>query len=592
YKKENVAPYALWGDTGGNYTPGPAFQLGTYTIEGIAFENSNLGGEASAPLVITFNVVNATDTIKPVITLLGDNPLDLIQGQTYNEAGATAFDNLEGDISGNIVIDASAVNTNLVGSYSVTYNVSDLAGNAALEVVRVVNVNEPEPDTTAPVITLLGVNPVNLTIGDTYIEAGATALDDVYGDISTDIVIDASAVNTALVGVYNVTYNVSDPAGNAALEVIRIVNVNPDTTAPIIVLLGQDPVILAVGAPYTEPGAVAMDDVDGDISGSIIIDASNVDVNVAGVYIVTYNVSDLSGNAADEVIRTVVVNDEQCLAEINGEVVIEAENFTNSTFGTGSASGSSWEIYSDGTASQGSAVRAIPNTGVFTRGNLIGPRLDYEVEFTTVGTYRLWVRLGGPTSDDNSIHAGIDGTSVTATSPVSKGIESLGGFAWVDEHDRGTQYIDLVVSTPGVHTINLWMREDGVLIDKLIMQIIPSTPSGYGPPETLGNCSGAPANSFATRSAQNAETGNILEKADFNIYPVPASDRLTIEFNSDVRLVQNIRIIDMVGREVKMIANPVEKLVKINISNLDAGMYMIQSVSGNQVVSKPFTIVR
>ncbi|MCB0843383.1 MAG: DUF5011 domain-containing protein, partial [Bacteroidetes bacterium] len=489
YKKENAAPYALWGDTqgGGDYTPGPAFQLGTYTMEAIAYENSNLNGQASTPLVITFNVVNVTDTVKPVITLLGDNPVDLIQGQTYSEAGATASDNLEGDISGNLVIDASAVNTNVVGSYSVTYNVSDQAGNAATEVirtvnvnpdtvapvitligdnpvelvlgqfyieegatasddingdisgdiiidasavdtdslgsyqvtynvsdqagnaavqvVRVVNVNEPAPDTTAPVITLLGANPVDLTIGDTYIEAGATALDDIYGDITLDIVIDASAVNTSVVGVYNVTYNVSDPAGNAALEVIRVVNVNPDTTAPVIVLLGQNPVILPIGTPYTESGAIAMDDVDGDLSSSIIIDASSVDVNVAGVYTVTYNVSDLSGNAADEVTRTVTVNDEQCLFEIGGEVVIEAENFTNSTFGTGSASGSSWEVYTDGTASQGSAVRAIPNTGVLTRGNANGPRLDYEVDFTTLGTYRLWVRLGAPSSNDNSIHA-------------------------------------------------------------------------------------------------------------------------------------------------------------------------------------------
>ncbi|MCB0851250.1 MAG: DUF5011 domain-containing protein, partial [Bacteroidetes bacterium] len=360
--------------------------------------------------VITFNVVNVTDTVKPVITLLGDNPVDLIQGQTYSEAGATASDNLEGDISGNLVINASAVNTNVVGSYSVTYNVSDQAGNAATEVirtvnvnpdtvapvitligdnpvelvlgqfyieegatasddingdisgdiiidasavdtdslgsyqvtynvsdqagnaavqvVRVVNVNEPAPDTTAPVITLLGANPVDLTIGDTYIEVGATALDDIYGDITLDIVIGASAVNTSVVGVYNVTYNVSDPAGNAALEVIRVVNVNPDTTAPVIVLLGQNPVILPIGTPYTESGAIAMDDVDGDLSSSIIIDASSVDVNVAGVYTVTYNVSDLSGNAADEVTRTVTVNDEQCLFEIGGEVVIEAENFT------------------------------------------------------------------------------------------------------------------------------------------------------------------------------------------------------------------------------------------------------------------------
>ena len=103
---------------------------------------------------------------------------------------------------------------------------------------------------------------------------------------------------------------------------------------------------------------------------------------------------------------------------------------------------------------------------------------------------------------------------------------------------------------------------------------------------------GAPGSSFAPRFAQNSGTVNTLEKIDFKVYPVPTSDRLTIEFNSDVQMVQNIRIIDMVGREVKMIENPDSKVLKIDISNLNVGMYMIQSISGNQVVSKPFTIVR
>ena len=63
---------------------------------------------------------------------------------------ATASDNYDGDISADVVIGGDSVDT--VGQYTVTYNVSDDAGNAASEVTRTVNVT----DTTAPVITLVG----------------------------------------------------------------------------------------------------------------------------------------------------------------------------------------------------------------------------------------------------------------------------------------------------------------------------------------------------------------------------------------------------------------------------------------------------
>ena len=79
------------------------------------------------------------------------------------------------------------------------------------------------PDETPPVITLLGANPQYVIVGDGYVEQNATAFDDRDGDISSSIVIDASAVDTAVPGSYPVTYNVSDAAGNAADEVTRTV---------------------------------------------------------------------------------------------------------------------------------------------------------------------------------------------------------------------------------------------------------------------------------------------------------------------------------------------------------------------------------
>ncbi|MEM5565566.1 choice-of-anchor J domain-containing protein [Psychroserpens sp. AS72] len=80
------------------------------------------------------------DLEAPVISLIGASTLTLNLGDTYNELGATATDNVDGNISGNISVGGATVNSNAVGTYVVTYNVSDAAGNDAIQVVRTVNV--------------------------------------------------------------------------------------------------------------------------------------------------------------------------------------------------------------------------------------------------------------------------------------------------------------------------------------------------------------------------------------------------------------------------------------------------------------------
>jgi MYXO-CTERM domain-containing protein len=252
--------------------------------------------------------VTVEDGIAPEITLVdeGQNPQQISAGTPYTELGATALDNVDGDISASIVIDASEVNTAVAGDYSVTYDVMDAAGNAAVTVTRTVSVGA---DVTPPVITLLGANPQTIGVGGAYTELGATATDDVDGDVSANIVIDASAVDTDTPGNYSVTYDVMDNAGNAAATMTRTVTVavGADSTPPVITLVGANPQTITVGSAYTELGATATDDVDGDVTADIVIDASAVDTSAAGNYSVTYNVTDAAGNAAATVTRTVTV---------------------------------------------------------------------------------------------------------------------------------------------------------------------------------------------------------------------------------------------------------------------------------------------
>jgi len=205
---------------------GGAVAAGAYAVR----IQSNDQQDSTFHQTFVINSISANNVI-PVITLTGADPQTITVGNAYAELGATATDDIDGDISGAIVIDASAVDTATIGSYQVTYNVMDSSLNAANEVTRTVNV--AAPDTEAPVITLTGANPQTMNTGNAYAELGATALDNVDGDISGLIVIDSSAVNTAVAGSYTVTYNVMDAAGNAATQVTRAVNVqNPPPPPP------------------------------------------------------------------------------------------------------------------------------------------------------------------------------------------------------------------------------------------------------------------------------------------------------------------------------------------------------------------------
>ena len=86
-------------------------------------------------------IKSAGDNTSPVITMLGGN-VNLTQGDSYNDAGATALDNIDGDITSSVVIN-NPVNTNVTGTYNVTYNINDTAGNVATQVNRTVIVNPP-----------------------------------------------------------------------------------------------------------------------------------------------------------------------------------------------------------------------------------------------------------------------------------------------------------------------------------------------------------------------------------------------------------------------------------------------------------------
>ena len=152
------------------------------------------------------------DAISPVIMLTGANPQTIEAGDSYTELGATASDNYEGDISDSIIIDASALNTSVVGIYTVTYDVTDTAGNSGIRVTRTVDVVDNQAPTLsigAPSLSETTSGPVDYTV--TYTGADTVTL--VAGDITLnttgtatgDVAVTGTGATTRTVGISNIT---------------------------------------------------------------------------------------------------------------------------------------------------------------------------------------------------------------------------------------------------------------------------------------------------------------------------------------------------------------------------------------------------
>ncbi|HDL75082.1 MAG TPA: DUF5011 domain-containing protein [bacterium] len=202
----------------------------------------------------------------PEITLIGNSLITLKQDDAFTDDGATASDEEDGDITDDIVVGGDVVDTSVIGTYIITYNVSDSQGANADEKTRTVEVEEKEefiacsdfidndgdesidsedsachtdgdsnnPDSydpdiddenSIPEITLIGNSLITLKQDDAFTDDGATASDEEDGDITDDIVVGGDVVDTSVLGTYIITYNVSDSQGANAEEKTRTVEV-------------------------------------------------------------------------------------------------------------------------------------------------------------------------------------------------------------------------------------------------------------------------------------------------------------------------------------------------------------------------------
>ena len=173
-------------------------------------------------------------------------------------------------------------------------------------------------------LTLVGNDEIILEVNSTYQEgsAKATYLKD---DISSNIVISHNVDITKL-GTYYETYQITYKG--ITKEVKRTIIVQ-DTTAPELVLQGEEEMTIFVNEEWQDPGAIATDNYDGNLSNHIETE-NNIDITNAGTYQITYTVADSSGNKTSK-IRTVIckerpIIDNQQIAVLNYHFFYDQKN--------------------------------------------------------------------------------------------------------------------------------------------------------------------------------------------------------------------------------------------------------------------------
>ena len=313
--------------------PAPVITTGAATVNSDSYQISGTAdADTPAPTVRTISVYNGATLAGTAVVPVGQTGWSVSVTLTQNTANS--FSAISADSSGNVSAASSAVVITEDGTVGA--------------------------DVTAPDVPAITTSPVTVD-ADTY-EIGGTEANDAgvrtisvfeSGFVVGTVVLPAgqttwSVTVTLLQDVANVfTAKATDEAGNtsaasASLTITEATVV--DGTAPVITLLGANPLTLTVGDTFVDPGATASDNVDGDISGSVTIDDSAVNMAVAGTYIVTYNVSDAEGNDATEETRTVVVEaafDDTASLAVTDIDAVDTFATADDTYGNGW----SWTFY-------------------------------------------------------------------------------------------------------------------------------------------------------------------------------------------------------------------------------------------------------
>lgn len=247
-------------------------------------------------------------------------------------------------------------------------------------------------------------------------------------------------------------------------------------------------------------------------------------------------------------------------------VVIEAENFSSNT----PKGDVTWSLTDSPADFSGTgALMAVTGSAFATKESALegSAVLTYKIKFIRNGHHYIWARASRTGGGDDSYHAGIDGVITDSSTFLTfhKTTFTNGTWGWINFHNTvGPASVN--IPSMGVHELNIYIRENGFRIDKIILTKSDTSqfkPEGMGPDETK-----------AASGMNDTDVDNELL-----FYPNPAKDFVQLKTRVSDGV---IKIVDLQGKLLKtfVLDNNIEKF---DISDIESGMYFIQLEKNNEI---------
>jgi hypothetical protein len=188
------------------------------TLQALAYLCADSAGNAAVTRTRKVNVARAPDNVKPVVTLRGERNIRSLLGAAYTDAGADCLDDRDGILP---VTVQGSVDVAKPGTYILTFNCADSAGNPVSPAPTRSVVVTANIDSVPPVITRIGPDTLVAVSSDAVFDPWATCTDAVDGPVA---VLRTALPAVGFTGHYQVTYSCQDAALNEA-TVSRIVKI-------------------------------------------------------------------------------------------------------------------------------------------------------------------------------------------------------------------------------------------------------------------------------------------------------------------------------------------------------------------------------
>lgn len=255
-----------------------------------------------------------------------DSPLTETQIRSY----LAAWDDVDGDITSQIVVveDNYTPNRFTIGTWTITYSVTDSSDNESTLVMSVVVSDVVKPTLVSAQNTYTIGYKQTFDVEQLRAQIQASSFDN-YDDTVT-VVIDSNTytTNKTVIGTYSVVYSATDTSGNKQTKTIQIAVI--DNVAPVI--NGPSTIAKPKNSVLTESQIRAQlsayDEISGTLTGSITLVSNDYTGkgSIIGTYLIVYSVSDTAGNVATKQVEVRVIDNLAPFWFIRDNAMIAVEN--------------------------------------------------------------------------------------------------------------------------------------------------------------------------------------------------------------------------------------------------------------------------